>query len=92
MTMSLIECTAGEFFITGTSIEELTRNSEKSYKKHEIGSIADYSLEGLTHYDDKVLEESKDFMIKILDDYCRGRPYCDLAVKFTGFTTLDVCK
>lgn len=43
-------------------------------------------------YDDKILEESKDFMIKILEDYCAGRPYCDLAVKFTGFTTLDVCK
>lgn len=91
-TRTLIEKTAGEFFITGTSIEELTEQSEKSYKKHKLGSIADYSLEGLVEYDEQVLEQSKDFMIDILRRYCQGRPYCDLAVKFTGFTTLDVCK
>ena len=51
LTDYLIDKSAGEFFITGTSISELISKAEKSFKEHNIGSIADYSLEGLEVYD-----------------------------------------
>lgn len=91
-TNSIIENTGGEVFTAGPTIKTLTDDAERFYTDHGLWSCGNYVLEGIETDDVRTFDNAKDYLIKSLDLYADGKPYCHLAIKLTGLGHMDMFK